>query len=97
MALLIGAPYLTYRFTKSVEPEAQDWIQGQGEHFVARAEYAFEATRSDELSFMANDSLKVAPTELQNSSRGWLLAANEEGNSGLVPANRIKILGKKIA
>ena len=96
MAFLIGAPYLTYRFTQPIESEQLAWTQGQGEHFVARAEYSFEATRSDELSFTANDSLKIAPTELQNSSRGWLLAANEEGSSGLVPANRIKILGKKV-
>lgn len=102
MAFLIGAPLLTWRFAQNkVGDEDEDWTKGRGEHFVARCQHSFESTRGDELSFQAGDLIKVAPTELQNSAdRGWLLASLDSDDnsikSGLVPANRIKILGKKV-
>ena len=104
MAFLIGAPLLTWRFAqnKRGDGEDDDWTKGQGEHFVARCQHSFESTREDELSFQAGDLIKVAPTALQSSGdRGWLLASlslDSDNNvkSGLVPANRIKILGKKV-
>lgn len=99
VAFLVGAPYLTWRLVKgsdSSEEGRAAWSKGQGDHFVAKAEYDFEATQPDELSFKAGDTLNLAPKELQSSSRGWLLGSRvgtEE--TGLVPANRIKILGRK--
>lgn len=104
MAFLVGAPYLTWRFVKSTGALSNDdqsqpstWMTGETEHFAAQAEYSFEATRPDELSFQTGDSLKIAPSDLQTSgSRGWLLATVDGTQSGLVPANRIKILGRKV-
>ena len=99
MAFLIGAPLLTWRFAKDNKEgeEEDDWTKGQGEHFVARCLHSFEGTRGDELSFQSGDFIKVAPSELQNSnSPGWLLASLDN-RRGLVPANRIKILGKKVS
>lgn len=105
MAFLIGAPYLTWRFVKSTggaldgsdNDQSQSWMTGDTEYFAAQAEYNFEASRQDELSFQAGDGLKIAPSDLQTSgNRGWLLATVDGTKSGLVPANRIKILGRKI-
>ena len=71
-------------------------MKGHAEHFVAQAEYAYDASRPDELSFRSGDRLRIAPTDLQTSgSRGWLLATVDGEKSGLVPVNRIKILGRK--
>ena len=71
-------------------------MKGLAEHFVAQAEYSFEASRPDELSFQSGDRLRIAPTDLQTSgNRGWLLATVDGEKSGLVPVNRIKILGRK--
>ena len=39
------------------------------------------------------ESLRLAPRHLQPRVRGWLLAASQ-GNTGLVPANHIQILGR---
>ena len=39
------------------------------------------------------ESLRLAPRQLQPRVRGWLLAASQ-GNTGLVPANHIQILGR---
>lgn len=99
MGFLIGAPYLTWRLVKSTDSDQQDtqkWMNGEADHFVAKALFDFDSTRSDELSFQSGDQLKIAPTDLQTSgNRGWLLATVDGAQSGLVPANRIKILGKK--
>ena len=101
MAFLIGAPYITWRFVQSVTLSqselGQEWMKGEAEHFVAQAEYNFDASRQDELSFRNGDRLRIAPTEMQTSgNRGWLLATINGEKSGLVPVNRIKILGRKI-
>lgn len=101
MAFLIGAPYITWKFVQSLslsESEiSQKWMEGDAEHFVAQADYEFDASRPDELSFKSGDRLKIAPTDLQTSgNRGWLLATVDGQKSGLVPVNRIKILGRKV-
>lgn len=46
----------------------------------------------NELSFVAGQSLLLAPKDQQPSHQGWLLASNGS-NVGLIPANYIKILG----
>jgi peroxin-13 len=102
MAFLIGAPYMTWKFVQSTkitdeEASLEDWKKGQGDHFVAKAEFSFESQDPEELVIKAGQSLNLAPKELQPSGRGWLLASTVDGmRSGLVPANRIKILGRKI-
>ena len=72
-------------------------MKGESEHFVAQAEFNFDASRPDELTLRNGDRLKIAPTELQTSgNRGWLLASVDGEKSGLVPVNRIKIIGRKV-
>merc|ERR1712156_271642 len=100
MGFLIGAPYITWKFVQSVSlsqgEHGQQWMKGLAEHFVAQAEYSFDASRPDELSFQSGDRLRIAPTDLQTlGNRGWLLATVDGEKSGLVPVNRIKILGRK--
>lgn len=100
MAFLMGAPYLTWRFIKSnvaTDSNRDNWKEGQGDHFVAQALYDFGSQDPEELSFVSGQSLRLAPKELQPNSRGWLLASIDGQTSGLVPANRIKILGRKDA
>ncbi len=70
---------------------------GVGDHFVARANFNFHSQDPEELSFKAGDVIKLAPKELQPAGRGWLLASVDGVTSGLVPANRIKVLGRKLA
>ncbi|VDP10115.1 unnamed protein product [Soboliphyme baturini] len=79
------------------------WMIGEGEHYKAVALYKFEAVLPSELSFEVGQMLKIAPKEKQPAIRGWLLATSDGKNSGLVPANYIKIIdrvqqenGKKI-
>ena len=66
-------------------------ILGHSEHFEAEAEYDFDADNDDEISFLAGDTLRVAPKHKQPHVRGWLLASVDGRVAGLVPANHIKV------
>ena len=71
------------------------WCHGIGEHFVAKAEFDFRATKDDELSFEKDDLLKVAPKHLQRlSPNGWYLASKDGTAVGYVPANHVQVLVK---
>ena len=98
----VGGPWLLWRFIrKSVEEDAREvssddqnnWVTGEGRHVTAKALYDFEAENDDELSIQAGDQLNLAPSEKQPRVRGWVMAANS-GQTGLVPANYIKVLGR---
>ena len=86
--------------TNNASQNSQNWITGVGEHYVAKATFDFQSNQHGELNFKTGDMLNVAPKHLQpqENSRGWLLASlDDDGNTtGLVPANRIKILGLKV-
>ena len=66
----------------------------------------FEARDEDELSVFKGQRIRLAPKDLQPTGiRGWLLAATSENfniqpsrslQAGLVPANRIKVLGRRM-
>lgn len=43
----------------------------------------------------AGDMLNLAPKEQQPRVRGWLLASLDGQTTGLVPANYVKVLGKR--
>nr|7Z0I_A Chain A, Peroxisomal membrane protein PEX13 [Homo sapiens] len=72
-----------------------NWASGEDDHVVARAEYDFAAVSEEEISFRAGDMLNLALKEQQPKVRGWLLASLDGQTTGLIPANYVKILGKR--
>ncbi|XP_030642115.1 peroxisome biogenesis factor 13 [Chanos chanos] len=97
-AVVLGGPYLIWKLLSSAEgPEenATNWASGEDDHVVARAEYDFTAASEEEISLQAGDMLNLAPKEQQPRVRGWLLASVDGHTTGLVPANYVKILGKR--
>ncbi|XP_071494862.1 uncharacterized protein [Diadema antillarum] len=96
-AVVVGGPYIIWKLLSSSEDEAEvpAWASGDEDHVVARAEYDFDRDSEKELSFHSGDILNLAPKELQPRVRGWLLASLQGEKIGLVPANYIKILGKR--
>nr|1WXU_A Chain A, peroxisomal biogenesis factor 13 [Mus musculus] len=72
-----------------------NWASGEDDHVVARAEYDFVAVSDEEISFRAGDMLNLALKEQQPKVRGWLLASLDGQTTGLIPANYVKILGKR--
>ena len=84
-------------------------ILGKGEHYIADVLHDFEARDEAELSILKGQTLRLAPKQLQPPGlRGWLLAAASSSNTsginssealyftGLVPANRIKVIGRRM-
>ncbi|XP_074673280.1 peroxisome biogenesis factor 13 isoform X2 [Strix aluco] len=99
-AVIMGGPYLIWKLLSTYSDEetvSSNWASGEDDHVVGRAEYDFSALSEEEISFRAGDMLKLAPKEQQPKIRGWLLASYDGQTTGLVPANYIKILGKRRA
>ncbi|KAM9847745.1 peroxisome biogenesis factor 13 [Aulostomus maculatus] len=97
-AVVFGGPYLIWKLLSSStgsEDSATDWASGEDDHVVARAEYDFSASTEEEISLRAGDMLNLAPKEQQPRVRGWLLASVDGQTTGLVPANYVKVLGKR--
>ncbi|XP_051233452.1 peroxisome biogenesis factor 13 [Dicentrarchus labrax] len=97
-AVVLGGPYLIWKLLSSnpgAEENATNWASGEDDHVVARAEYDFSAASEEEISVRAGDMLNLAPKEQQPRVRGWLLASVDGQTSGLVPANYVKVLGKR--
>ncbi|XP_072265626.1 peroxisome biogenesis factor 13 [Pyxicephalus adspersus] len=98
-AVILGGPYLIWKLLSSGNEESNDeninWANGESDHVVGRAEYDFTATSDEEISFHAGDMLNLAPKEQQPNLRGWLLGSLDGQTTGFVPANYIKILGKR--
>ncbi|XP_005735198.1 peroxisome biogenesis factor 13 isoform X1 [Pundamilia nyererei] len=96
-ALVLGVPYLIWKLSSTADSEIKDtnWASGEDDHVVARAEYDFTAASQEELSMQAGEMLNLAPKELQPRVRGWLLASVDGETTGLIPANYVKILGKR--
>ncbi|KGL77096.1 Peroxisomal membrane protein PEX13, partial [Tinamus guttatus] len=97
-AVILGGPYLIWKLLSTYSDEetvSSNWASGEDDHVVGRAEYDFNALSEEEISFRAGDMLKLAPKEQQPKIRGWLLASYDGQTTGLVPANYIKILGKR--
>nr|XP_057917099.1 peroxisome biogenesis factor 13 [Doryrhamphus excisus] len=97
-AVVLGGPYLIWKLLSSAtgsEDRATNWATGEDDHVVARAEYDFTASTEEEVSFRAGDMLNLAPKEQQPRVRGWLLASLDGQTTGLVPANYVKVLGKR--
>ncbi|XP_069030911.1 peroxisome biogenesis factor 13 [Embiotoca jacksoni] len=95
-AVVLGGPYLIWKLLSSTSEEnATNWASGEDDHVVARAEYDFSAASDEEISLRAGDMLNLAPKEQQPRVRGWLLASVDGQTAGLVPANYVKVLGKR--
>ncbi|XP_034464208.1 peroxisome biogenesis factor 13 [Hippoglossus hippoglossus] len=97
-AVVLGGPYLIWKLlssSPSPEENATDWASGEDDHVVARAEYDFTAASEEEISVRAGDMVNLAPKEQQPRVRGWLLASVDSQTTGLVPANYVKVLGKR--
>ncbi|NXP48687.1 PEX13 protein, partial [Heliornis fulica] len=97
-AVIMGGPYLIWKLLSTYSDEetvSSNWASGEDDHVVGRAEYDFSALSEEEISFRAGDMLKLAPKEQQPKIRGWLLASCDGQTTGLVPANYIKILGRR--
>lgn len=97
-AVVLGGPYLIWKLLSSgqvVEQSNSDWASGEDDHVVARAEYDFAAASEEEISLRAGDMLNLAPKDQQPRVRGWLLASLNGQTTGLVPANYVKVLGKR--
>lgn len=98
-AVALGTPYVVYNVLKNVakdhvKMESNRWAKGEGEHFVAIANFDFVGEGGHyngdrhfkELSFKSGDKLFIAPKELQRAAKGWLLASLNN-KIGLVPFN----------
>lgn len=97
-AVVLGGPYLIWKLLSSAtDTGATDtnWASGEDDHVVARAEFDFAAASEEEISLRAGDMLNLAPKEQQPRVRGWLLASLDGQTTGLVPANYVKVLGKR--
>ncbi|XP_030012216.1 peroxisome biogenesis factor 13 [Sphaeramia orbicularis] len=97
-AVVLGGPYLIWKLLSSSswsEESNTNWASGEDDHVVARAEYDFSAASEEEISLRAGDMLNLAPKEQQPRVRGWLLASVDGQTTGLVPANYVKVLGKR--
>ncbi|XP_033859955.3 peroxisomal membrane protein PEX13-like [Acipenser ruthenus] len=98
-AVVLGGPYLIWKLLSSVdgseETGSTNWSNGDDDHVVARVEYDFSAASKEEISVRVGDMLNLAPKEQQPRVRGWLLASLDGQTTGLVPANYVKILGKR--
>ncbi|KAG7274228.1 hypothetical protein CRUP_007665 [Coryphaenoides rupestris] len=98
LAVVLGGPYLIWKLlstAEGTEESATNWASGEDDHVVARAEYDFSAASEEELSLRAGDMLNLAPKVYQPRVRGWLLASVDGQTTGLVPANYVKVLGKR--
>jgi peroxin-13 len=99
-AVVFGGPWLIWRILSSIESINKDdklWMNGKIDHFVAIAEFDFDAVNADELSLKKGQRVIVAPKEYQPKMRGWLLGTVDGQAQGIMPANYLKILGKKVA
>ncbi|CAK8679672.1 unnamed protein product [Clavelina lepadiformis] len=96
VAVVLGGPYLIWKLLKgmsSQKPDASTWMNGDGDHVIARAEFDFQSENDEELSFRAGDRLILAPRDQQPHVRGWLLGTADGKKPGYVPANHVKVLG----
>ncbi|XP_029107067.1 peroxisome biogenesis factor 13 [Scleropages formosus] len=97
-AVILGGPYLIWKLlscSEASEEKATNWANGEDDHVVARAEFDFTAGSEEEISVQAGDMLNLAPKEQQPRIRGWLLASVDGQSTGLVPANYVKVLGRR--
>lgn len=97
-AIIMGGPWLIWKFLSKTFGSmgiAPGWATGVEDHFVAQAKYDFTGQGNDELTFKAGQNINVAPKEMQPRVKDWLLACVDGKTVGLIPANYVKVLGKR--
>lgn len=100
LAVVLGGPWLIWKVLSSMDTLSKDdtlWMTGKIDHFIAVSEYDFDGLNNDELSFRRGQRIIIAPKEYQPKLRGWLLGTIDGKTQGIMPANYLKILGKKAA
>lgn len=96
--VVFGGPWLIWKILSSIESLKKDdsfWMEGKIDHFIAVSEHDFDSVNMDELSFRRGQRIIIAPKEYQPRIRGWLLGTIDGKTSGIMPANYLKIMGKK--
>ncbi|XP_041358159.1 probable peroxisomal membrane protein PEX13 [Gigantopelta aegis] len=96
--IILGAPWLIWKLIRSLSDGDADiagWASTDEDHFVARAKFDFQTDRQNEITFVTGETIIIAPKELQPAIKGWLLASVDGKKTGLVPANYVKVLGKR--
>lgn len=97
VSVVIGGPYLIWKLLSGTPSPKQTttWASGEADHVVAQALYSFDAEGDEEISIKVGDMLNLAPKDQQPHIRDWLLASADGANVGMVPANYVKILGRR--
>lgn len=96
--VVFGGPWLIWKILSSIEANHKDdslWMTGKIDHFIAVSEHDFDSVNVDELSFRKGQRIIIAPKEYQPKIRGWLLGSIDGQTQGIMPANYLKIMGKK--
>lgn len=98
LAVVLGGPWLIWKILSSIESNKDDslWMDRKIDHFIAVSEFDYDALNNDEISFRKGQKIVIAPKEFQPKLRGWLLGSIDGKTAGIMPANYLKILGKKI-
>ncbi|KAL4716445.1 hypothetical protein ACJJTC_015873 [Scirpophaga incertulas] len=95
--VVVAAPYLVIKMlnglSASINERLNDPITWQ-KPMKALAQFDFQATTPQEISFSANQILMVAPQHLQSHlwNSGWLMASADRQHAGLIPVNYVKIV-----
>lgn len=96
--VVFGGPWLIWKILSSVDVNSKDnslWMTGKIDHFIAVSEFDYDSLNVDELSFKRGHRIIIAPKEYQPNVRGWLLGSVDGTTHGIMPANYLKIMGKK--
>ena len=93
-AVVFGTPWLIWKLLLSLsgEPSARKWMQGQGNHYIAKGLYDFVTNNPREVAFTVGQRIIIAPKEKQPNVRGWLLASVDGVKVGLVPVSYVEIV-----
>jgi peroxin-13 len=100
LGFILAGPYLMWKLISSLNINAnakgaKAWATGQGDHFLAVAQYDFDGMADRELKLRSGQKIRLAPASSQPANvKGWVLASDGV-KIGLVPTNYIKILGKR--
>ncbi|XP_013191826.2 peroxisomal membrane protein PEX13 [Amyelois transitella] len=96
-AVVAAAPYIVLRMmqglSNSINERLTDPTTWQ-QPLNAVAQYDYQATSPQEISFSANQVLTLAPQHLQSHlwNSGWVMATTDKQHAGLVPVPYIKVI-----
>ncbi|XP_041980964.1 peroxisomal membrane protein PEX13 [Aricia agestis] len=96
-AVIAAAPYIVLRMLNGLASNIHERLNDPSSWqnpLRAVAQYDYQATSPQEVSFNANQVLTLAPQHLQGQywNSGWLMATTDRQHAGLVPVNYIKVI-----